>query len=125
MKLDMKKYHLTESEFDRREAAPRFILKPHNCTAPAGQSARFECRVFAPSPPLVIWLKEDIALTQSVKFMQKMSSANNTYELKINRVKLEDKGHSSINHTFPLVDRKLLLIKTWVFWGEIFEIFVE
>lgn len=40
---------------DRSEAAPRFIVKPFSTMAIEGRSATFDCRVIAPSPPVVSW----------------------------------------------------------------------
>lgn len=40
---------------DRREAAPRFILRPRNAHVLEGQNAEFDCRIIAVSPPTVSW----------------------------------------------------------------------
>jgi hypothetical protein len=40
---------------DRREAAPRFILRPRNAHVLEGNNAEFDCRIIAVSPPVVSW----------------------------------------------------------------------
>lgn len=40
---------------DRREAIPKFIRKPRTCTVTEGQSAKFDCKIIAASPPVVTW----------------------------------------------------------------------
>ncbi|XP_052825204.1 twitchin isoform X2 [Octopus bimaculoides] len=85
-----KEYQIYDTYFDRREAIPRFVRKPRNVLAGEGQIAKFDCKVIAVSPPIITWAKEDSILTQSVKHMQKYN--NNEYELKISRLKVDDKG---------------------------------
>jgi hypothetical protein len=49
--------------------------------------------VIAASAPLITWCREDMALTQSAKYMQRYATTTaNTYELRINRVKTDDQG---------------------------------
>jgi hypothetical protein len=79
-----------DSYFDRREAMPRFIRKPHNCVVQEGQTANFKCKVLAASPPVITWHFKNTLLNPSLKFMPKYS--NNDYELRIGRAKIEDKG---------------------------------
>lgn len=43
------------SFLDRREAAPRFILRPRNAHVLEGNNAEFDCRIIAVSPPVVSW----------------------------------------------------------------------
>ena len=94
MRLDAKRFALHDADFDRREAAPRFVRKPKSANVKEGGNGNFVCRVVAPPifPPTVTWLKDDSPLSQSVKYMQKYAYASGTFELRINRVKLEDKG---------------------------------
>jgi hypothetical protein len=40
---------------DRREAAPRFVLRPRNAQVLEGNNADFDCRIIAVSPPIVSW----------------------------------------------------------------------
>jgi len=40
---------------DRREAAPRFTLRPRNAHVLEGNNAEFDCRIIAVSPPVVSW----------------------------------------------------------------------
>jgi hypothetical protein len=40
---------------DRREAAPRFVLRPRNAHVLEGNNAEFDCRIIAVSPPVVSW----------------------------------------------------------------------
>ena len=43
------------NRLDRREAAPRFILRPRNAHVLEGNNAEFDCRIIAVSPPVVSW----------------------------------------------------------------------
>jgi len=79
-----------DSYFDRREAMPRFVRKPHNCIVQEGQTANFKCKVLAGSPPVITWHFKNTLLNPSLKFMPKYSG--NDYELRIGRAKIEDKG---------------------------------
>ena len=94
MRLDAKRFAMHDADFDRREAAPRFVRKPKSANVKEGGNGNFVCRVVAPPifPPTVTWSKDDSPLSQSVKYMQKYAYASGTFELRINRVKLEDKG---------------------------------
>jgi hypothetical protein len=83
-------YHLHDAWFDRRDAQPRFIIKPYSTSCLEGQSANFYCRIIAASPPIVTWHHESKELKQSVKYMKKY--ADNDYGLTINRVRLDDRG---------------------------------
>ncbi|XP_071104533.1 twitchin-like isoform X3 [Haliotis cracherodii] len=85
-----KEYQIYDSYFDRKEAVPRFVRRPRNATVPEGQTCKFDCKIIAASPPIVTWYKNDSLLTQSIKYMQKYMG--NEFELKISRVKMEDKG---------------------------------
>ena len=49
------KVHRSSSVSDRREAAPRFILRPRNARVLEGNNAEFDCRIIAVSPPVVSW----------------------------------------------------------------------
>ena len=43
------------NNLDRREAAPRFVLRPRNVHVLEGNNAEFDCRIIAVSPPVVSW----------------------------------------------------------------------
>lgn len=75
---------------DRRQAAPRFVIKPQSAFAFEGQSAKFSCRVIAIAAPTLTWFYKNAELRQSVKFMKRY--AGDDYTFIINRVKLEDRG---------------------------------
>lgn len=75
---------------DRRQAAPRFVIKPQSAFAYEGQSAKFYCRVIAIAAPTLTWYHNNVELRQSVKFMKRYNSDDYTFI--INRVKLEDRG---------------------------------
>ncbi|GFR58132.1 myosin light chain kinase [Elysia marginata] len=83
-------YQIYDSYFDRKEAVPRFVRKPRNQVSVEGQSAKFDCKIIAASPPIVTWYKDDGLLGQSYKHMQKYMGKE--YELKISRLKMDDKG---------------------------------
>lgn len=86
-----KEHRIYDSQFDRKEALPRFIRKPHSTIAEEGSSAKFKCKVIAASPPLISWLFKDSVLSPSIKYMPKYSG--NEYELRISRLKAdEDSG---------------------------------
>ncbi|XP_067930808.1 twitchin-like [Watersipora subatra] len=94
-KLRMNEYHIYVVEFDRREAAPRFIVKPGSSVVPENSTVHFHAAVIAASDPIVNWYFGDVQLTQSVKYMQKYSGK--TYGLKVSRVrKSEDEGTYSV-----------------------------
>ncbi|XP_017494185.1 PREDICTED: twitchin-like, partial [Rhagoletis zephyria] len=93
-KLQDEKYSMADYFLDRREALPRFVLKPQSTIAYEGQSAKFTCRVIAAAPPTLSWYHEGSELKQSVKFMKRY--AENDYAFTINRCKLEDRGEYMI-----------------------------
>lgn len=100
---------------DRRQAAPRFVIRPQSAFAYEGQSVKFYCRVIAIAAPTITWFHNNQELKQSVKFMKRY--ANDDYTFVINRVKLDDRGEYIIraeNHygfreevVFLNVQRKL------------------
>lgn len=75
---------------DRRQAAPRFVIKPTSAFAYEGQSVKFTCRVIAIASPTLTWFHNNQELRQSVKFMKRYHGDDYTFI--INRVKLEDRG---------------------------------
>ncbi|XP_065220483.1 twitchin isoform X27 [Planococcus citri] len=89
-KLMVEKYRIQDTSFDRRQAAPRFVIKPQSAFAYEGQSVKFYCRVIAVAQPTVTWYHNNEELRQSVKFMKRY--AGDDYTFIINRVKLEDRG---------------------------------
>jgi serine/threonine protein kinase/predicted RNA-binding protein with TRAM domain len=85
-----KEYQIYDSYFDRREAMPRFVRKPHACVVQEGNVANFKCKVLAGSPPIITWHFKTHTLNPSLKYMPKYAGTN--YELRIGRCKMEDKG---------------------------------
>jgi hypothetical protein len=75
---------------DRRQAAPRFVIRPRSTFTYEGQSAKFTCRVIAIATPTLTWYHNNSELRQSVKFMKRYQGEDYTFI--INRVKLEDRG---------------------------------
>ncbi|KAG8238874.1 hypothetical protein J437_LFUL018785 [Ladona fulva] len=89
-KLLVEKYKIHDTYFDRRQAAPRFVIKPQSTFAYEGQSAKFSCRVIAIATPTLTWFHNNAELRQSVKFMKRYNGDDYTFI--INRVKLDDRG---------------------------------
>ncbi|KAE8573900.1 Putative twitchin [Halyomorpha halys] len=89
-KLLIDKYCIRDTSFDRRQAAPRFVIKPQSAFAYEGQSVKFYCRVIAIAAPTITWYHNNQELKQSVKFMKRYG--NDDYHFIINRVKLDDRG---------------------------------
>jgi serine/threonine protein kinase len=90
-----KEHGIYDSYFDRREAIPRFIRKPHSQIVQEGNVANFKCKVVAASEPTITWYFNGIALNPSLKYMPKYSGKN--YELRIGRCKInEDKGEYTV-----------------------------
>jgi len=75
---------------DRRQAAPRFVIKPQSAFSYEGQSVKFHCRVIAVAQPTLSWFHNNDELKQSVKFMKRY--AGDDYTFIINRAKLDDRG---------------------------------
>lgn len=94
-KLLMEKYKLHDAVFDRRQAAPRFVIRPSSQFCYEGQSVKFYCRCIAIATPTLTWYHNNIELRQSVKFMKRY--AGDDYYFIINRVKLEDRGEYIIH----------------------------
>lgn len=107
---------------DRRQAAPRFVIKPQSAFAYEGQSVKFTCRVIAIAAPTLTWSHNNQELRQSVKFMKRYQGDDYTFI--INRVKLEDRGEYIIraeNHygyreevVFLNVQRKCSLYQNFI-----------
>lgn len=89
-KLLIDKYKIHDTSFDRRQAAPRFVIKATSQFCYEGQSVKFYCRVIAVATPTLTWSHNNIELRQSVKFMKRY--AGDDYYFIINRVKLTDRG---------------------------------
>jgi hypothetical protein len=75
---------------DRRQAAPRFVIKPTSAFCYEGQSVKFYCRVIAVAQPTLSWFHNNEELRQSVKFMKRYNGDDYTFI--INRAKLDDRG---------------------------------
>lgn len=89
-KLHEEKYHIHDFYIDRREAAPRFVIRPSSTFAFEGTSASFLCRVIASAPATVTWYRDNSELKQSVKYMKRYH--DHDYTFVINRCKLDDRG---------------------------------
>lgn len=89
-KLLVDKYKMYDSNFDRRQAAPRFVIRPQNEFCYEGQSVKFYCRVIAIATPTLTWYHNNQELRQSVKYMKRY--VGDDYYFIINRVKLSDRG---------------------------------
>ncbi|XP_058812494.1 twitchin isoform X4 [Topomyia yanbarensis] len=89
-KLLVTKYKIHETSFDRRQAAPRFVIRPQSAFCYEGQSCKFYCRIIGVATPVVTWYHNNQELKQSVKFMKRY--AGDDYYFIINRVKLDDRG---------------------------------
>lgn len=93
-KLHEEKYKIHDFYIDRREAAPRFVIRPSSTFAYEGQSANFVCRVLAAASPIVSWFRDNSELKQSVKYMKRYQEHDYTFV--INRCKLDDRGEYTI-----------------------------
>lgn len=89
-KLLIDKYKIHDTSFDRRQAAPRFVIKPQSQFCYEGQSVKFYCRVIGIATPTLTWSHNNQELRQSVKFMKRYQGDD--YYFIINRVKLDDRG---------------------------------
>jgi len=89
-KLQEDKYKIYDTYVDKREASPRFVIRPQSTIAYEGQSAKFFCRVIGAPPIMLSWYRENIELRQSVKFMKRYQDDDFTFI--INRCKLDDRG---------------------------------
>ncbi|XP_049301025.1 twitchin isoform X6 [Anopheles funestus] len=89
-KLLIQKYKIHETSVDRRQAAPRFVIRPQSAFCYEGQSCKFYCRVIGVATPVLTWYHNNQELKQSVKFMKRY--AGDDYYFIINRVKLDDRG---------------------------------
>ncbi|XP_053200690.1 twitchin-like isoform X3 [Panonychus citri] len=89
-KLHEERYKIHETYIDRREAAPRFVIRPQSTFAYEGQAAKFFCRVIAAAPVTLAWYHDNSELKQSVKYMKRYEGHDFTFI--INRCKLDDRG---------------------------------
>ncbi|KAG7296949.1 hypothetical protein JYU34_019855 [Plutella xylostella] len=89
-KLLVEKWKIYDGHFDRRQAAPRFVIRPQSAFCYEGQSVKLYCRVIACAAPTLSWSRNNQVLRQSVKFMKRY--AGDDYYFIINRAKLEDRG---------------------------------
>ncbi|KAI3379405.1 hypothetical protein SNEBB_010472 [Seison nebaliae] len=93
-RLRMKEFSLYPSYFDRREAAPRIVVRPRDKNVKENETADFFCIIVAASPAVVSWYRDDLEVKQSTKFMKKYS--NNNFTLLIKRTSLDDKGEYQV-----------------------------
>uniref|UniRef100_A0A8D8QGY6 Twitchin n=1 Tax=Cacopsylla melanoneura TaxID=428564 RepID=A0A8D8QGY6_9HEMI len=89
-KLQIDRFSIQDTTFDRRQAAPRFVIKPQSAFCYEGQSVKFTCRVIAIATPTLTWFHNNQELKQSVKFMKRY--AGDDYTFVINRAKIDDRG---------------------------------
>lgn len=89
-KLRPKEYSIYSSYFDRRDANPRFVLRPRNQRVTEGQNATFSCVILAASPPIVTWHQGGAEIKQSTKHFKRYN--RNSYILEVRRCTLEDQG---------------------------------
>ncbi|RNA07318.1 Twitchin [Brachionus plicatilis] len=89
-KLRPKEYKIYNSYFDRRDATPRFVIKPRNQQVQEGQSATFNCIILASSPPVVSWYQGGQEIKTSTKYWKRYN--RNSYALEVRRCTLDDKG---------------------------------
>ncbi|KAL7064324.1 hypothetical protein AAHC03_04779 [Spirometra sp. Aus1] len=80
--------HIYSTQFDYREAGPRFVRHPHNQIVREGNTAQFDCRVIGVSEPIVTWTYRGVQLPQSIKYMQRHSGYD--FSLKVSRTKKSD-----------------------------------
>lgn len=90
-KLHADRYKIHDALLDRRELAPRFVIKPQSTFAYEGQTAKFDCLISSDSPVTISWFKDNRELKQSVKFMKRYTVDNN-FTFMINRCKMSDFG---------------------------------
>ncbi|XP_035210044.1 twitchin-like [Stegodyphus dumicola] len=89
-KLQEERYKIREFYFDRRQAAPRFVIRPQSTFVYEGQAAKFYCRIIAAFPATVSWYRDGYELKQSVKYMKRYQ--DDDYYFVLNRCKTEDRG---------------------------------
>lgn len=90
-KLYADRYKIHDAFVDRRELAPRFVIKPQSTFAYEGQSATFHCLISSNSPVTISWYKDNRELKQSVKYMKRYTMDNN-FNFTLNRCKMSDFG---------------------------------
>ena len=56
---------------DRKEAAPKFIIKPHSTTVVENSTVNLHAAILSTSDPIVTWYHNEVQLSQSVKHMQR------------------------------------------------------
>lgn len=119
-KLRPKEYKIYSSYFDRRDATPRFVIKPRNQHVTEGQNALFNCIILASSPPVVSWYQGGSEIKQSTKHMKRYN--RNSYALEVRRCTLEDNGEYIVRavnsygereyNVYLTVDRKIYTFLT-------------
>lgn len=103
-------YSIYSTFFDRREAAPRFILKPRNQHVIEGQTAEFKAIIVAPSQPLISWYRDGNELKQSTKHMKRYS--NSTYLLEVKKCGADDRGEYILKASNSYGDRECVVFLT-------------
>ncbi|CAF3308218.1 unnamed protein product [Rotaria sp. Silwood2] len=103
-------YNIYSSFWDRREAAPRFIIRPHNAHVLEGNNAEFDCRIIAVSPPVVSWFRDNVELRQSTKHLKKYD--RNNYKLEVKRCIPDDKGEYVVRASNSYGDKEYAVFLT-------------
>ena len=108
---------------DRREAAPRFILRPRNAHVLEGNNADFDCRIIAVSPPVVSWYKAYVYLPGEFpflflgivimsKFVSRQNISRNMIEIiinwKLNVAHRMIKANTLFEHRIVMVKKNML-----------------
>ena len=97
-------HRIFDTYFDRRDASPRFVIKPRNQHVVEGHNAEFRCIILGASPPVVSWFQGGLEIKQSVKHFKKYN--RNTYILEIRRCNLDDKGEYIVKAVNSYGDRE-------------------
>jgi len=103
-------YNIYSSFWDRREAAPRIVRRPHNAHVLEGNNAIFDCRIIALSPPIVSWFRDHIEIRQSTKHFKRYD--RNNYKLEIKRCALDDKGEYIVKATNSFGEKEYAVFLT-------------
>ena len=70
---------------DRKEAAPRFIVKPHSVNAIESSTVNLHAAILSTSDPVVTWYHNDVQLSQSLKHMQRYQGRLSLSDVKFNK----------------------------------------
>lgn len=107
-KLRPKEYGIYSSYFDRRDANPRFVIRPRNLNVQEGQNAFFNCIILAVSPPVVTWTFQGAEIRQSTKHMKRYNRYSYALEVNLNHL-IVMRVKMTIFFKFGINNRKLKL----------------